>query len=122
MTEEIMDILGHPMVITVMGGIGVLVGRWMKKTEKKIDINTDDIQEVEKDTAVLNDARARNDIAVMALQKDILETQNEMNGAISKLTINVNTLAEGMGLNRLDIDNMKSELGFISKRVRSRNE
>ncbi len=105
-----------------MGGIGVLVGRWMKKTEKKIDGNTDDIQDVEKDTAVLNDARARNDIAVMALQKDILETQNEMNGAISKLTINVNTLAEGMGLNRLDIDNMKSELGFISKRVRSRNE
>lgn len=117
-----MEILKHPMVITVMGGIGVLVGRWMTRTEKKIDINTDDIQEVEKDTAVLSDARTRSDEAITALQRDILETQKEMNGAISKLTINVNTLADGMGLNRLDIDNMKSELSFISKRVRSRNE
>ena len=120
--EELKDILSHPLVITLMGGIGILVGRWMTKTEKKIEVNTDDIQEVEKDTAVLSDARIKNDVTVMALQKDILETQKEMNGAISKLTNNVNILAEGMGLNRLDIDNIKSELSFISKRVRSRDE
>jgi len=116
MTDELKEILSHPLVHILGTGMGILIGWWMTRTTKKVDANTENIQKVEKDNAVLLDARAKNDEEMSRIAKEAAKFSELFNRNLNTLTTNVQSLTTSQGITNMKVDRLESEREFYVKK------